>query len=340
MRWRDRFSVNWKKLLGQTRRRSPFGGMPDWRGLFVENWPYKLAALALALLLWFNVTAEQRQDYPVPTRLQVEVQDTSWVVVEAPEEVTTTFQGRRSDALALSLSRNPPAIRHVIDTVTADTMSVELSPERVSFDRNLNVRPVTVRPQRVGVAVDRRISRRVPVVPDLDVTAAANFAVVRPFILQPDSVTVRGAEGSVSTLTEVTTEPVQVEELQRDMQRQLQVRPPAGVGNVEVDPPFVQVVVEVDTLVERTLRRPLERRSPETRRLSLERDSVAVTLRGPRSQVEALSPPQISAYLEADSLTEDATSLPVKVQVPAGAQVTAVPDPDRVPIGSGAATRR
>ena len=67
----------------------------------------------LAVLLWFNVTAGERRDEQVRTRLEFEVADSMWVPIQLPAEVTTIFQGRRSDVQRLFLET--PRIRYVGD---------------------------------------------------------------------------------------------------------------------------------------------------------------------------------------------------------------------------------
>ncbi len=64
----------------------------------------------LAVLLWFTVTAGERRDEQVRTRLEFEVADSVWVPIQLPAEVTTIFQGRRSDIQRLFLEA--PRIRY------------------------------------------------------------------------------------------------------------------------------------------------------------------------------------------------------------------------------------
>lgn len=309
----------------------------DWRGILLENWPYKLAALVLAILLWFNVAAEKRQEHLVPTRLDLAVQDTGWVVVDAPDRVQTTFQGRAGDILSLPM--NPPVIRRVIDSVTGPHMALELSPGMVSYDRDLKVTPVAIHPSRVEVGFDRRVSRRVPVAPRLDLSAADGFAVVGRVRLQPESVTVRGAESVVTTIDSLPTESVSMGDLDRAVTRELRVRPPSGATGVTVEPGTILATVSVDSLVEAGLTVPLELRGPAAGGAHASIDSIAVALRGARPTVRSLDPSAVRAYVTVDSLPAGGVSLPVQVEIPAGIQVTATPAPPDVTVrGAGDGT--
>ena len=301
----------------------------DWRGALVENWPYKIAALVLAVLLWLNVSAEQGDEFPLATAVQVEVQDTTWVAVEVnPSRVTTTFRGQRGLFLP-----EDPVIRQVIDSVTGPVMEIEVSPRMVrGFDRELNLSPVSVRPQTVEVRLEPRVTRRLPVEPRLELSAGSGYAVLRPVLLQPDSVTVRGAESEVGSLSSFPTEEASLEDLRRTVTRELQLRSPAGLENIGWEPASIMATVEVDSLAERTVRRPLAVRGARAAGAAVTPDSVTVRLRGPSSVVRPLEASAVSAHVRVDSLPGGEAAVPVQVELGRVRQVTAVAEPARATV--------
>lgn len=309
----------------------------DWRAVVRENWPYKVAAAVLAVLLWLNVAAEERQEFPVPTDVQVELQDDGWVLVDTrPPQIRTVFQGRRGPVMP-----RMPVVRLMVDSVTAPRMELEVTPRMVrGFDRELDLRPVTVRPQTVELHFEPRVSARVPVEPRLTLSAAPGFAVARPVLLQPDTVSVNGAESDVSSVSSVPTEEAVLEELRRSVTRELQLVTPEGLGDVEVQPPTVLATVEVDTLVDRSVVRPLEVRGAARGAVAKPRESVEVRLRGPGEIVESVDPSGIRAWVTVDEAPEGPTRLPVEVEVPGDPDLTVDADPSEVtvtPSGGGAA---
>lgn len=306
----------------------------DWRSVVLDNWPYKLAAAVLALLLWLNVTAEERQEFPVPTEVRVELRDPGWVLVEVvPEQVRTVFQGLRGPVMP-----RMPVIRQVVDSVTGPQMEIELTPEMVrGYDRELDLRPIGVRPQSVELRLERRVSARVPVEPRLRLRPAPGFSVVRPVLLQPDSVTVRGAESEVASVGAVQTEEAALEELRRTVTRELQVQPPDGLSHVEWEPGTVLATVEVDSLVERSLERPLDARGPAAGAVRLSSESVRVLLRGLHRDVRAVEPGSVRAYVLVDEVPDESARHPVRVEFPEGFQLTADPQPSEVTVRPAAA---
>lgn len=301
----------------------------DWRAVVRENWPYKVAAAVLAVLLWLNVTAEERQDFPVPTDVQVDLQDDRWVLVDArPQQVRTVFQGRRGPVMP-----RMPVVRLVVDSVTAPRMELEVTPRMVrGFDRDLDLRPVSVRPQSVELSFEPRVTSRVEVEPRLTLSAAAGFAVVRPVLLQPDSVTVAGPESEVASVSSVHTEEASLEELRRSVTREMQLEAPEGLDGIEMSPGTVLATIEVDTLVDRSLVRPLGLRGAAADRVTLSSDSVEVRLRGPGQEVRSLEPVQVEAWVTVNELPEEPSRLPVDVEVPGDPHFTVDANPTEVTV--------
>lgn len=286
----------------------------DWRDAFARHWPYKLAALFLAVLLWLNVTAEATEEFPLSTEVQVEVSDSAWVVVSVePQQVNSVFQGQRPTFMPAER----PVIREVIDTVTAPRMRLELSPRAIrGYAPELELTPVRVEPSRVEVRLERRTSRRVPVRPDLELSAAEGFTVVRPVLLEPDSLTVSGPESRVEALDALRTQRVELEDLRRTVSRDLRVRRPVDAPRLSWDPDRVRATVEVDSVVVRDVRRPLEIRGPGAGGVTADPDSVRLRVRGAARTVRSLDPATLSAYVRLDSIPAGEVSVPVKVESP------------------------
>lgn len=299
----------------------------NWRELVTKNWPYKLAALLFALLLWFNVTAAERETFQVGAQLQVEERDPEWVLVDTRREVTVELQGRPRDRTVLG---NPPLIRLVIDSVTGPVMRRELSTSMVQGYQPELFRAVSVRPSEVELRFELNVTRTVPVEADITASSASGFAVVPPPVLRPESVTVSGARSDVESIRSVATQEATFEDLRGSVSRELGVRRPSGLERVQLQPRSVLVTVEVDSLVQRTLRAPLALEGTVADGARPDRDSVLVRIRGPRRVVQSYSTARLRAFVRVDSLPGEVASFPVRVEVPEGAEVTTVPDPAEV----------
>lgn len=302
----------------------------DWRSAITDNWPYKVASLVLALLLWMNVTAEEGGEFSLPTEVRVEVADSGWVAVRVePRRVETVFRGRRGIFYPGEL----PVVRQVIDTVTASRMRLELSPRMVGgIDGDLNLNPVAIRPQTVDVELEPLVSQKVAVAARLELSAADGYSLVPPVVLQPESVTVRGPESAVASLDSVETERAALEDLQRTVTRELQLELPGGLEQVSWSPTTILATVEVDTTSRRTFTLALTVDGAAAAGVLAGLDSVRVTVRGASALVASLSAGSVRPRIVVDSVPVGELSVPVDVVLPEGSPLQAAAEPSRVPV--------
>lgn len=302
----------------------------DWRRAVTENWPYKLASLVLAVLLWLNVTAEEGGEFSLTTRVEVAVADSGWVAVAVqPSSVETVFRGRRG----ILFPGQMPVLRQVIDSVTAPEMRLDVSPRMVSgLDGDLNLDPIAVRPQTVEVRLEPRVSRRVAVAPRLDLSAADGFDVVPPVVLQPESVTVRGPESELAGLDSVATEAAAMEDLRRTVTRELQLEPPRGLEKVTWSPRTILATVEVDSTAERSFVVRLAPEGDAASTVDVVPDSVRIVVRGAAGLVGSLPVASVRARVLVDVRPGEETSLPVEVSLPEGSPLRTEAEPPRATV--------
>ncbi len=263
------------------------------------------------------MTAIERQDHQVRTRLEFEVTDSSWVPMRLPIEATTIFQGRRRDVSRLLL--DVPRIRVVIDSVTASEMQVLLRPDMVVYDRTLRVGPTDVRPSSVELRFERRVTKEVEVEPNIETTAAPGYVIVGDPIVDPPTVTVRGTESIVEAVASIPTERLSLRNVARSETHRLILQPPAESSSLSIAPRSVQITVEVDSLLERSLSIPLRATGRAADQVQLGTTQVSIQLRGPARVVRSLSPSSMSAVVRVDAVPETPVNLTVQIGLPEGA---------------------
>lgn len=301
----------------------------DWRGVVLENWPYKIAALVLGVLLWVNVAVEEPSERGLDVEVDWVVPDSDYVLVEAPRRVEAVFQGPGSEILTVATA-STPRIRHVLDSVAAGARTVRLSPDSVQYPRAPGVRVTGVRPSEARLVLERRARARLPVRPDLRVSPAPGYRAVGPPEVEPDTVTVLGAESEVRSLIELTTVHEELVGVRGTRRVDLTVQVPEGLGTLEVRPQIVLATVRVDTVVERSYRLPVSDTSGLLDEgLVAVPDSVSVSVRGPESVVRSLAEGALRAVLEASPPTQAGRSVPVRVALP-DTTLSASVDPRRV----------
>jgi YbbR domain-containing protein len=256
-----------------------------WRRFFLDNLGFKLSALVIVALLWISVTADERQAQPVSTRVEYDVADSSWVLVDGPSEVSTTFQGRNRELLGLLMEE--PVVTIEIDSVMGPDMRIPLPVESVAYNRDLGVVPSFITPSALDLKFERRISARIPVIPDVQAMPAAGYTVLSPVLVDPDSVTVHGPESWIADLDRISTRRVELQTLSNTVMRDVGVRVPPNVQGVDIFPASVVLTVNLDSLVVRRHRVPLRLQGAGAGLVVADVDSVTILARGAASIVSA-----------------------------------------------------
>lgn len=306
----------------------------DWREAVTRRWQYKVAALFLAVLLWVTLTTDEQQEQAVPTRVDWVVRDSSYVLVEAPGQVQTVFQARMGELL--SFVGNNPVIRYAVDSVPGPQMRVSLSTGMVEYGQVGNARAVAVRPGEVLLRFEPRVRRRVPVSAAVEISPADGYAVADSPTVQPDSVTVVGAESEVEGITELTTEQVTFNDLRERVSRDVPVRLPDDAPNVRSDPEIVLVTAGVDSVVRRSLRVAIEVRGADAADVVLDPDSATVEISGPSSAMEDLPEDSVAAWVDLSGgvpESGEARTAELSADVSGFPRVSAAAEPPEVEVG-------
>jgi hypothetical protein len=118
------------------------------------NWELKLAALAMAVVLWAVASAEQDASWWLPVRVEAVVRDPGYELVgePVPSTVRVRFAGPRHELWNLGL--RPPALVMEVHEVGGSGL-YRLSPQMVRLPERLAADPRLVRPEAVNPAVVR-----------------------------------------------------------------------------------------------------------------------------------------------------------------------------------------
>ena len=102
------------------------------------------------------------------------------------------------------------------------------------------------------------------------------------------------------------------------------LQPPAESSNLSISPRSVQVTIEVDSLLERSLTLPLRATGRAAAQVQLGSDRVSIQLRGPARVVRSLSASSMSATVRVDAVPDTPVNLTVQIGLPEGADAEVV----------------
>jgi len=177
-------------------------------GILVRNWPLKLAALALSIILWVLVASEEATSQLVEVRVELDLPDELALARPAPMlRALVTGPGRE----LIKLYSNPLTIHASIPAATQPPRwRLVVAPSDVQVSRNAHVSIQDVEPRSLDFDLDRMAHRDVPVVVRGVIEAESGFAVSRPLQLAPATVRVSGARTLVLLVDSIPTESVEI----------------------------------------------------------------------------------------------------------------------------------
>lgn len=281
--------------------------LAGFRRVLARDWTLKLSAVGIALLLWFAVRFEARNQQEISSvAVRLDLSDPAWVLAQGsePAYVSVRFRGPAMELLRLSTDR-PVVVVPIADVGSADT-TIVIQPGWVRFGERPGVlvegiSPGTVRlrfepVERLTLAPALRLTGELP--PDLAL-AAPPQPTVREFrisgprsrMAQFDSVPLRPLD--LSAITQAGAVPILVDTAQ--------------MSGLQVQPVALEVELQVEPRVERTLlvSAPEFPDPPGREGMVGYPDSVTVTVSGAASLVASLDPGTLRLVPEFPDDVED-----------------------------------
>jgi len=266
------------------------------RRVFLQNLHMKLVALllTLALYLWVSVDREVERTRYVPVRYSVP--DQMVLVNDPPSKAGVTIRGKWSDLSQLDSSQLD-LIRVTIDAGMGTRGQISLSPDMVDLPPGL--RAVNVEPGSIPFRLEERRSKVLPIHAKLLGEPPDGYR-VESVSVTPQKITVSGPEQSLVQLSTISTEPIGIQERTQSFSTRAFLRVDDPLVEYRLDKPAQVSVTIVTQQVERTF--------PDIEVEVLNADNalvktvkpatVALTLRGAKSIMDALDPEQLLASVD------------------------------------------
>ncbi len=310
--------------------------MDDWQTNLKRNWLYLLTATAIAVFLWVAVSADTVAQQTIPTELVVYETDPDYVLTgtdPAIEAVSVVFTGRAGDLAALSISR--PQILVTIGTVETDSIDFALTPSMVKGRGNrelVDVRAVSVRPDRLRLHFQPKIEKLVSVVPQVEFTLASGFVQADSTRAEPGAVRISGPEAAVAAIDSVLTRLVVRKRLRESISEEVPLELTDPTGQVDMSSTSVRVSVPVEPVDEQVfIGVPVVVSGAPSADFRVEPSLVDVRIRGPRSAVASVRAEALRALVVLSGPADFGRLLPIAIPpLSPFIQVTIDPDSARV----------
>jgi YbbR domain-containing protein len=172
-----------------------------------RNWGIRLLALGIAIGVWFNASVEDRL---VSSEKLVEAN----VIYNRPRGIIVLDQVQNVNVRLLGSKKAIRQLSPYMVDVQVDLnqrqegpVTINLGPENVLAPEGLEV--VSIEPNTIQVELEREVSQRLPVVPDIIGKPPAGVVFDEPEVF-PNQVLVTGPKSQFSKVQSLSTAPIDV----------------------------------------------------------------------------------------------------------------------------------
>ena len=182
------------------------------------NWGAAVAVcVLLSFVLWLSLTLQEQRTVTVEFPVEVASLPDSQALVELPpSSVSVQLRGTGLDLLGLVF--NPSPIQ-----VPAGEGRVNVQ-ESVQLPRATDAQVESVSPQRIGLKLESRVERRVPVQPRLNIVPASTYELIDTPTVSPGSVRVSGAQSVVGGLEAWPTDSLTLKQVEDTVRTSLALK--------------------------------------------------------------------------------------------------------------------
>lgn len=305
--------------------------MPAFARTLTRNWKLKLLALALAVLLWVVVSAEQVTSNWIPVPLQVRVNDPDFQLIPSsvPTEVEVRFSGPGRELWDLVV-RRPPLVLSITD-IDSTAATFGLDAGMVQVPSQMAVRSLDVRPGAVTLDFYRVDSRLVPVRVRITRGPGSGWALVDSLEVQPNRIRISGLEQELRGIQSIATRAVALDAADSIFSRVVPLDT-SGLSGVQLSATRVRVTGRVDRVRDLTfVQIPVSAADG----VAISPTEVTVRVRGTEDRLQEVSAGALRVSLVSDSvpprIPPEGVLVPLRAEgLPAGLQPVIVPSAVRL----------
>lgn len=299
----------------------------SYRRVITNNISLKIAAIAVAIVLWMFAKGEQTTDQLLAIPLILRNMPEGLTTVERPPEtINVVFEADMKELLKLRIWGEPYAVLDMSGAAADRVFRVGLSAANVILSRDADVQILEVRdPKSLDLEIDRLDERRLAVEPAVDGELADGYYMLARAVGAPESVTVYGPRRIVRDLRSVRTEPLNISGRRSRVEA---ARPVVfdAPWNLHAVPRDVRVLVEVEgTAVVRLSDVPVEfRHEPGFSSVTIDPQVVALEISGPEHVATRFDAEDATVLIDARGLPRGVHQLVPEVEVPDGIEIESV----------------
>ena len=263
------------------------------QGIFVRNFHLKAIALLLTFALYLWVGEDRETQVIAAAPIQLSVPEDQILLQPKIDKVKVTLRGRWSALNRFDQTELKPVV--VTLSESDDGRLVPITPDAVQVPSGLRV--VSIEPSFIRVEMETKAEKEVDIKPRIVGRTRGSYT-IGEVAVSPSSLTVSGPESTMKNLTSIPTEAIDVTGRVRTFKKRVQLRPESPMISYNLDTPITVTVPIKAEEIQRTIDDIEVKAVNTTYKTSISPETLDLTIRGPRSVIEALEPNTIHAVVE------------------------------------------
>jgi len=216
------------------------------------NLKVKLIVVFFAILVWFFVKTEENYHYSLNIPLRVTNLDPNKIIEnKLPQEVKVNVWGKGKDLVSFIIRKDIFYNLDVSKIRRSARIALTINEIKLLRENDLDILTI-VEPELLEVKLAELTTKRLPIVPDVDVRTLPGYTVVDNIQLIPDSVTIQGLASEFDSLFVIPTGKKVFQNVKRDIEKTIELQIP-NRKHLRSLIKEVKLAVDVQKLMEKPL---------------------------------------------------------------------------------------
>jgi YbbR domain-containing protein len=181
----------------------------------MKNWPYKILAILLAVIMWYFVVGEERAEVGLTVPLElINIPRDLIVVNNVVHGIEIRVNGPSS--LVRSLAGESLSKRLDLSNTKAGTVSFSITSEGIPLPRGVKI--TRINPTQVVVVLQKLMTQKIIVKPRIVGRPAPGYEIASIQVNNPQ-VEIAGPEEVVKNIESLYTKPIEIQGLKTDLKQ-------------------------------------------------------------------------------------------------------------------------
>jgi YbbR domain-containing protein len=211
------------------------------RKIFIQNWPLKLLALIIAVLLWFFITGSEISEYNYDVPVTFSNLPVEYIIIDGDKthKIKITIKGTHLQAMNRSLDEFK--IIKDLSNITTGIHDIRFYHQDIKYPNETEL--VSFEPRIITIEIDNREIKRVRFsTPVIKGTPAQGYEVTK-IDLSDNYTQIEGAASALKNISILELEPIDISDISSSISKKVNILKPDNINITGVESVTVTVKV-------------------------------------------------------------------------------------------------